>query len=167
MKHYFRGKALSVRQPWASAIVFAGKDVENRSQRTHYRGPVAIHASLAANDDLLDQYVRLAVGSERRTLRDWIQRGRALYGLAKQEDLDAEVPTGHIIGIAMLVDCCESFASPWWDGPDSWAWVLRGVVPIEPIPVKGALGLWNCKKFAYRPLVRTKRWGRRALPAER
>lgn len=39
MEHYFRGKALSVRQPWASAIVFAGKDVENRSLRTHYRGP--------------------------------------------------------------------------------------------------------------------------------
>jgi hypothetical protein len=38
-------KALSVRQPWAWAIIHAGKDIENWTWRTHYRGEVAIHAS--------------------------------------------------------------------------------------------------------------------------
>jgi len=28
-------KAITIKQPWAWAIVFAGKDIENRSWRTH------------------------------------------------------------------------------------------------------------------------------------
>ena len=41
-------RALTVRQPWAWAIVHGGKDVENRTRSLGpYRGPVAIHASLS------------------------------------------------------------------------------------------------------------------------
>ena len=39
-------KALSVRQPWAELIVAGLKDVENRTWRTDYRGPVLIHAGM-------------------------------------------------------------------------------------------------------------------------
>lgn len=38
-------KALSVRQPYAWLIVNGIKDIENRTWRTGYRGPVLIHAS--------------------------------------------------------------------------------------------------------------------------
>ncbi len=38
--------ALSVHQPWAWLIVAGFKHIENRSRRTHYRGPVLIHAGL-------------------------------------------------------------------------------------------------------------------------
>lgn len=38
-------KALSVCQPWAHAILALGKNVENRSWPTSYRGPLLIHAS--------------------------------------------------------------------------------------------------------------------------
>jgi len=41
-------KILSVRQPWATPIVGRIKDVENRTWRTNYRGPVLVHASLRA-----------------------------------------------------------------------------------------------------------------------
>jgi hypothetical protein len=34
-------KALTVRQPWAWATIYGGKDVENRRWRTTYRGPAA------------------------------------------------------------------------------------------------------------------------------
>lgn len=37
-------KALSVKQPWAWAIIHAGKDIEKRTWRTDYRGPLLIHA---------------------------------------------------------------------------------------------------------------------------
>ena len=42
--------ALSVRQPWAWAIIYAGKDIENRSWQAvnhglRQRGRIAIHAS--------------------------------------------------------------------------------------------------------------------------
>lgn len=36
--------ALTVKQPWASAIMAGLKRVENRTWRTDYRGPLAIHA---------------------------------------------------------------------------------------------------------------------------
>ena len=37
-------KVLSVRQPWAWAIIHGGKDVENRNWDTKFRGRLAIHA---------------------------------------------------------------------------------------------------------------------------
>jgi ASCH domain len=40
-------KALTVRQPWAAAIVAGNKVIENRSRRTAYRGPLLIHAGKA------------------------------------------------------------------------------------------------------------------------
>lgn len=39
-------KALSIRQPWAHAILFLGKDIENRTWNTNYRGRFYIHAGL-------------------------------------------------------------------------------------------------------------------------
>jgi len=39
-------RALSIRQPWAYAILHLGKDIENRPWRTNFRGPLLIHASL-------------------------------------------------------------------------------------------------------------------------
>ena len=46
-------RILTVRQPWAYAIVHLGKDVENRVRNIagDYRGPVAIHAALAEDSD--------------------------------------------------------------------------------------------------------------------
>jgi hypothetical protein len=37
-------KALSIQQPWAWAIIHAGKRVENRTWSTRFRGPFFIHA---------------------------------------------------------------------------------------------------------------------------
>lgn len=37
-------KALSIRQPWAWLILHGGKDMENRSRRTHMRGRICVHA---------------------------------------------------------------------------------------------------------------------------
>jgi hypothetical protein len=38
-------KAFSVRQPWAWVILQAGRDIENRTWPTRYRGRVLVHAS--------------------------------------------------------------------------------------------------------------------------
>ena len=42
-------KAITVRQPWAWAIMHGGKDIENRTRNIagSYRGPVVIHAAVA------------------------------------------------------------------------------------------------------------------------
>ena len=39
-------RAISIRQPWAHAILHLGKNIENRPMRTHYRGRILIQASL-------------------------------------------------------------------------------------------------------------------------
>lgn len=44
-------KALTIRQPWASLIAHGVKTIETRSWRTHYRGPIAIHAGATADLD--------------------------------------------------------------------------------------------------------------------
>lgn len=41
---------LSVRQPWAHAIVTGIKPIENRSWKTSFRGPLLIHAGKSRSD---------------------------------------------------------------------------------------------------------------------
>lgn len=147
----FEGKGLSIVQPWASAIAFAGKDIENRSWRTHYRGPIAIHASGSLDREQLDVLRRPVRGGEKRPLIDLINMGRRRYGLSTQ----AEPETSHIVAIAMLVDCVRKSSSPWWF-PGEMGWVIGGVVPIEPIPWTGGLSLWDCR-FKFRSLERRSR----------
>jgi len=110
-------RALSVRQPWAWAIIYAGKDIENRSwQNKHTIGTIAIHASL---------------GQER------------IYQLpprARRPQPD-EITLGAIIGVVDVVDVVDSHRSRWFEGP--LGWVLRNPRPLNrPIACKGALGLW-------------------------
>lgn len=42
--------ALSIRQPWCHHILHNGKDIENRSWSTPFRGPVLIHAGKRPKD---------------------------------------------------------------------------------------------------------------------
>ena len=44
-------KALTVRQPWAGAIVRGDKRVENRSWPTNYRGRLLIHAGAVGDGE--------------------------------------------------------------------------------------------------------------------
>lgn len=124
-------KALSIRQPWAWAILRAGKDVENRSRRFHYRGPICIHASLW--DKTRDF----------REAADFIER----IDMEHEVPLSAwpEIQRGGIIGTAEIVDCFETSSSPWFFGP--YGLVLRNVQPVEFIPVRGALGLFDWRKM--------------------
>jgi hypothetical protein len=105
-------KVLTVRQPWASAIIWAGKDVENRSWPTSYRGRLYVHAGMRLEDeDVLPA--------------------------------DVPVPRGCIIGYVDLVDVMTGSQSRWAE-PGQYHWLLANPVPLpEPLPCKGALGLWN------------------------
>ena len=119
-------KALSIRQPWAWAIMYAGKRVENRSWYTPYRGPIFIHAGLNVDHG----------------------------AVADLESEIAAVPTprpaaycGALVATAVLVDCVRPEAAPaaqhsWTAGP--WCFVFDDVVPLaRPIGHRGALGLFT------------------------
>jgi len=148
-KHFrFTGKAITLFEPWASAIAFAGKDVENRTWRTHYRGPLAIHAGAESKAEDLDRLVRGLSGKSKRPLRHWIRQGQRRAGILGEQE---EMLPSHILAIAMLTNCVERSSSPWYQR-DSYGFLVTGVVPIEPIPMTGALGLWDCR-FKYRPFV--------------
>lgn len=43
--------ALSIRQSWASLIIKCGKDIENRTWPTRYRGRILVHAAKGMTRD--------------------------------------------------------------------------------------------------------------------
>lgn len=120
-------KALSVKNPWAWAIIHGGKDVENRTWTTTYRGPILIHASKSWADGAAHNLM--------------VQRALERVGR------DIAYPTyearGVILGQVELVDCVEDSESLWAE-KGAWHWVLQNPRPLlTPIPVKGSLGLWD------------------------
>lgn len=124
-------KALAIKQPWAEAIVRGWKDVENRSWRTDYRGPVLIHASKAFDVDeayaYLDVVERTGIGREDR--EPPLTMG------------DARSRCGGIIGVAEIVDCVSSSESPWFVG--EFGFVLANARAIDLIPCRGMLGFFD------------------------
>jgi hypothetical protein len=112
--------ALSLRPPWAWAIIHAGKDVENRSRRCHFRGRFLVHASLEMSPDDFEQAAQALAAAGEKDL------------LPRQD----EFATGGIIGSVELVEVAERCDSPWY-APGSFAWVLRNPRPLPFIPCRG------------------------------
>jgi ASCH domain len=112
-------KTLSIKQPWAWAIVAGEKNIENRTWRTSYRGPILIHAGARADDDARAEI-------------------EARHGLV----IPDELPTGGIVGTAVLEDIVEGHDSPWAiDG--HYHWILRDAQPLPFAPVRGKLSLFE------------------------
>jgi len=135
-------KALTMQQPWAWAI-FHGKNIENRTQLWTYRGPLAIHAGARWSDRGGESPLVQRVWRDPHADRDF-----ALTA----DVLDA----GAIIGVVELVDCHPDAGccQPW--GEQSYVehggrerrrithLVCENPQPLcDPIPCKGALGLWT------------------------
>lgn len=131
--------ALSVRQPWAWAIIYGGKDIENRSWQAvnhglRRRGRVAIHASKGMTRDEYEYTKRFI------------------------SELGGEVPAaidllrGGIIGSVEVVDVVSDSESPWFFGPRGL--VLRNPMRCNFIPAVGQLGYFKWKR-ADRSIVPT------------
>jgi hypothetical protein len=105
---------LSVQDPWCRYILYFDKDVENRTWRTPYRGPLLIHC-----------------GKKRDT------------SCAIPRTLDRFPPApGCIVGIVELVDIVVGSRSPWAQ-PGQCHWMLSNPRAFpEPIPYRGQLGLF-------------------------
>ena len=116
-------KALTIRQPWAWLIVSGQKDIENRTWKTNYRGPLLIHAATAFAsmpfDKIEDKY---RIKLPQRDKMRW----------------------GGIVGICDLVDCVTTHRSKWFIGP--YGFVLQDAKPRRFEPMSGRLNLWS-----YRP----------------
>jgi len=122
--------ALSIRQPWASLILKAGKDIENRCWPTKVRGRILIHA---------------AKGCTRDELEDALDFAEEACGTRYSVDLKT-IARGGIIGSVEIVDCVSKSVSPWFMG--KYGFVLRDPQPLPFVPWKGQLGFFNVPESA-------------------
>jgi hypothetical protein len=106
--------ALSIRQPWAWRILREGKDIENRTWTTPFRGPVLIHAGVQPDGPLAD-------------LPPDAHRG-GIVGMARVVD-------------CILADDPRAKASAWWQGPVGF--VLADAHPLTFVPCPGRLGFFS------------------------
>ena len=153
-------KVLSVKNPFAYLILQGGKDVENRTWTTDYRGRLYIHASGDTMPfSLAEDYPELK--SEKKydeyvlKVRDFHKKISKYYenfGITEDTDINSWInktdiwflKSQSIIGYVDLVDVIQNSSSPWSiDG--QYHWILKNPTLLEnPIrQVKGRLGLWN------------------------
>lgn len=119
-------RAISIIQPWAWLIVNGYKTIENRTWLTKYRGPVYIHASQKWSIDEYFKAWSLLLSIKPRSIR---------------LPLMSDLARGALIGVATITDCVTEHDSPWFSGP--YGFVLADARVIEPIPMKGRLGIWR------------------------
>jgi hypothetical protein len=116
-------RCLSVRQPWAWAIIHAGKTIENRTWSTSFRGRVAIHAGKACTEE---EYEDAAYHIKKLT-------GKRPPPLAK-------LARGEIIGGVEIVDCTPADNGEGWGAkdPDGFHWHMKEPRPAaKPMKVRG------------------------------
>jgi len=119
-------KAITLRQPWAWAIINAGKDIENRDWKTHFRGRVAIHAAVGMTHSQYEEACEYIRNINRRVR------------IPAYEDMER----GAIIGTVEIVDCVQDTDSPWFMGNYGFVLARPRRLP-KPIACKGALSFWN------------------------
>lgn len=150
-------KALTLTQPWATLVAIGAKRIETRSWKTQYRGPLAIHAAKGFPKDAR-QFTLQAVVYEAvkaRYLPTDIERrtsGFPAYPLgavlATCELVDV-LPTESIGCLSGVFDDYAELNTPqeWYFGnfdPGRYGFVLENIKVLrEPIPARGALGLWE------------------------
>ncbi len=143
-------RVLTVRQPWAWAIIHGGKDVENRVRNIagSYRGPVAIHVAGKYADppglalDALNSAMEAWCDAAPEHTEDddpWFKNVGKIIGVVDLTDVhDGAAESLHTkAGEVIVTDPC----SP-WAIPDHQHLVLANPRPLaDPIPFRGALGL--------------------------
>jgi len=128
-------KALSVKQPWAWAIIEGLKDIENRGWCCWHKGPLLIHTGKQFDDEgyyFLQHFWDDAYMNPEDKPRI---------------PLKQEYVLGSIIGKVLMVDCIHHDHltykyNPWFFRP--WGFVFIKPTKFKnPIPYKGRLGIFG------------------------
>lgn len=154
-------KATSLWQPWASAVAIGAKKIETRGHRTHYRGPLAIHAAQRLNKNELIYT---------KSIWNWCGALRPLgVTMGGDKPLWELMPFGAVVATCILEDCrpTGSFTLDEIETPrrppgetghhydwterlmgnfdlGRFGWILRDVVPLRtPLPFKGKQGFFE------------------------
>jgi hypothetical protein len=118
-------KALSVRQPWAYAIIHSTKNIENRGWPINYRGDILIHAAKTCTKKAYFEAKEFCQGME-VVIPELISLRR-----------------GQIIGIVTIVDCQFSPVASGWGMSEQYHWKLENPREETPIPYIGRLGIFE------------------------
>lgn len=126
-------KVLTIKEPFVSLIKENIKKIETRSWKTNYRGEIFIHCGLS-----------------KVNMKE--ERIKKLVSLLNDKSMNY----GNIVLKAKLIDCVymdDEFISlvkkdknEYLSGRyevGRYAWVLDNIELIDPIKVKGQLGIWN------------------------
>ncbi len=132
-------KALTVKQPWAAAIIFDGKDVENRSRPTNYRGQIYIHAGKSWETSAVAFIAMVARKAYMAADQGMVIGTVDVVGCHHSSECQTRDDVdNHIDGEYTGVLCSE------WAMADNYHWVLANPRPLAcPFPETGRLGLWN------------------------
>lgn len=142
-------KALSLWQPWATAMAIGIKQNETRGRLTHYRGDLVICSALRKAD----------IYSTDAMLEVWKCRDKVPGYHSNLGDLVINLPYGKALCMVEVYDCVptERFQTT----PDRieitrpefllgnydfgrFAWRTRNLRALkDPVPVKGRQGFWN------------------------
>jgi len=153
-------RGLSVRQPLAWAITTQGKDVENRSRATSYRGLLAIHASKVYDEDaeIPVQSAAYRLGA----LLAEVEQAGGRTEAARHLALGAVVAVATLDSCHWEADCYRAgirrrgrgtWPCSGWAALGQFHWTLTDVRPLAaPVPCKGALGLWTLPDDAERAI---------------
>ncbi len=124
--------ALAVRQPWAWAIIHAGKPIENRGLAfEHKRGYAGLKRRIAIH------------ASSGMTRAEYLEGADFMATLGVQCPNPADLIRGGIIGAVTVIDVVRRSSSPWFFGP--LGLVLAQAEACEPIPCSGQLGYFGWK----------------------
>ena len=128
-------KTLTIQQPYATLIAEGEKWIENRTWETSLRGPLLIHAgkgtAYLAPDELAQHVTGAAIA---------IVEEIACYELELIKRNALRAPKEKALGTGRTWSQLARHKHA--EGPVCW--VLRNVIKLpEPIPMKGAQGLFN------------------------
>lgn len=126
--------ALSVHAPWWFAILYMGKDIENRPWPTPFHGRILLHATKWWDEDQVQNDLGDAMFiMESRGLRLDSDSGIDLAAM--------RASGGSIVGSVDLNGCVEHSRSPWFFG--KYGLCLANPEPLaQPVPCPGSRKLF-------------------------
>lgn len=163
-------KALTLTQPWATLVAIGAKKIETRSWSTSYRGPLAIHAAKSFPKNA--QYLCFSEPF-RKILVDKYSffRANEIYFGKHQLPLGCVIATCELINVRSVGSGINHHG--WGDGIHVWSlteqerafgdytlgryvWLFNNIQLLpEPIPAKGAPGLWEWNDNDYEEKLRS------------
>lgn len=136
-------KAISLWQPWASAIALRIKHNETRSWETQYRGTIAIHAAKKSNRELEEHFRQLCVRES--FYRPFLDANLHSFFLLPKGAIVAVAHLEKIVSTTVMAEFSDELELDLGDySAGRFAWHLTNIQPLkQPCFITGRQGLFD------------------------